>query len=128
MINFSDFNCNNAIADNTVGISITNMIKKEGLRAYGTQLARGRCVGCHSHTEDEEWYIIISGEGAIWTADVMAGELKNKRVNGFAKGSVFCIYPNTAHQLIAKTAVEFIFLCPESHITHDRILFDDLVE
>ncbi|WP_261369261.1 cupin domain-containing protein [Yersinia mollaretii] len=76
MISFSDFNCNNAIADNTVGISITNMIKKEGLRAYGTQLARGRCVGCHSHTEDEEWYIIISGEGAIWTAEVMAGELK----------------------------------------------------
>ncbi|WP_261369260.1 hypothetical protein [Yersinia mollaretii] len=56
------------------------------------------------------------------------GRAKNKRVNGFAKGSVFCIYPNTAHQLIAKTAVEFIFLCPESHITHDRILFDDLVE
>ncbi|WP_145571656.1 cupin domain-containing protein [Yersinia bercovieri] len=128
MISFSDFNCNNAIADNMVGISITKMIKKEGLRAYGTQLVQGSRVGCHSHTDDEEWYIIISGEGAIWTADVIAGELKNKRVDSFAKGSVFCIYPNTAHQLTAKTDVELVFLCPESHITHDRILFKDIAQ
>lgn len=42
MISFSDFNCNNAIADNTVGISIAGMIKKEGLRAYGLMEANSR--------------------------------------------------------------------------------------
>ncbi|WP_145523023.1 cupin domain-containing protein [Yersinia rohdei] len=128
MINFSEFNFNNSIADNVVGISFTEMFNKGGLRAYGTKVEQGNRVGCHYHTEGEEWYIIISGEGAIWTADVIAGMLKNKRVDKFTKGTVFCIYPNTAHQLIASTDVEFVFLCPQSHLTYDRILFDDLVK
>ncbi|MFW5393493.1 cupin domain-containing protein, partial [Yersinia sp. 2544 StPb PI] len=127
MINISGFNYDNAIEDPVVGISIAEMFKKEGLQAYGTRVEQGKRVSCHSHAQDEEWYIILSGEGAIWTADVIDGELKNKRVDVFAKGSVFCIYPNTAHQLAAKTDVEFIFLCPQSHITRDRILFDDIV-
>lgn len=126
MINFSEFNSNNAIEDNMVGIAFTEMFKKNGLRAYGARVKQGKRVGCHSHVKGEEWYIIISGEGAIWTADVIAGTLKNKRIDKFSKGTVFCIYPNTVHQLTAKTDVEFVFLCPESHISHDRILFDDI--
>ncbi|KGA45912.1 Uncharacterised protein [Yersinia frederiksenii] len=78
MINFSEFNSNNAIEDNMVGIAFTEMFKKNGLRAYGTRVKQGKRVGCHSHVKGEEWYIIISGEGAIWTADVIAGTLKNK--------------------------------------------------
>lgn len=127
MINFANFNDNNAIEDPLVGISIITMFKKVGLQAYGAKVGQGERVGCHSHTKGEEWYIILSGEGTIWTADVIAGALKNKRLDTFAKGSVFCIYPDTAHQLAATTDVEFIFLCPESHITHDRILFDNIV-
>ncbi|CNK74408.1 Uncharacterised protein [Yersinia frederiksenii] len=72
MINFSEFSTNNAIEDNMVGIAFTEMFKKNGLRAYGTRVKQGTRVGCHSHVKDEEWYIIIFGEGAIWTADVIA--------------------------------------------------------
>ncbi|WP_261371533.1 cupin domain-containing protein [Yersinia frederiksenii] len=115
MINFSEFNSNNAIEDNMVGIAFTEMFKKNGLRAYGARVKQGKRVGCHSHVKGEEWYIIISGEGAIWTADVIAGTLKNKRIDKFSKGTVFCIYPNTVHQLTAKTDVEFVFYV-QSHI------------
>ncbi|HDL7748634.1 TPA: cupin domain-containing protein [Yersinia enterocolitica] len=126
MMIFSNFGGNKIKEDHVVGISIIEMFKKKGLQAYGTIIDQGKYVGCHSHTEGEEWYIILSGEGSIWTADVIEGILKNHREDKFSKGSVFCIYPNTAHQLTAKTTVEFVFLCPESHITDDRYMFENI--
>ncbi|WP_254044496.1 hypothetical protein, partial [Yersinia pestis] len=52
---------------------------------------------------------------------------KDKRVDKCGKGSVFCIYPNATYQLTAETDVEFVFLCPELHVTGDRTLFSDRV-
>ncbi|AHM73477.1 cupin domain-containing protein [Yersinia hibernica] len=126
MIKFSNFNSHKIKEDLAVGISIIEMFKKEGLQAYGTTIDQGKYVGCHSHAEGEEWYIILSGQGSIWTADDIDGILTYYREDKFNKCSVFCIYPNTAHQLIAQTTVEFIFLCPESHITYDRHMFEDI--
>lgn len=54
MINFANFNDNNAIEDTLVGISIITMFKKEGLQAYGAKIGQGERVRCHSHTKDEE--------------------------------------------------------------------------
>ncbi|KOC88439.1 hypothetical protein [Winslowiella iniecta] len=127
MIIFSDFTDGKGSEDELVGISIAPMITQPGLNAYGTTLKMGKRVGCHSHAEGEEWYIILSGEGEIWTADVVDNSLKDRRIDQVSKGSVFCIYPYTAHQLLAKTDIELIFLCPESHITTDRTLFADLI-
>lgn len=127
MIQFSEFNSAGGKEDQQVGISISSMVKKEGLNAYGTTIGQGRKIGCHSHAQGEEWYIILSGEGEIWTADIMDGKLINSMVNKVAQGSVFCIYANTAHQLVAKSDLALIFLCPESHITCDRTLYADLV-
>lgn len=127
MITISDFNIDVAEKDALAGISIAEMVIKDGLCAYGTSLANGRRVTCHSHSEGEEWYIILSGEGQIWTADTDNNQTVNKQVNTIKKGSTFCIYPGTAHQLIALTDLEFIFLCPTTHITSDRTFFDDLI-
>jgi len=127
MIIFSDFADGKGSEDALVGISISPMINKPGLNAYGTTIEMGKRVGCHSHAEGEEWYIILSGEGEIWTADVVDNSLKDNRIDKVSKGSVFCIYPETAHQLLAKTDIELIFLCPESHLTTDRTLLADLI-
>jgi len=127
MIIFSDFADGKASKDALVGISITPMINKPGLNAYGTTLKSGERIGCHSHAEGEEWYVMLSGEGEIWTADVVDNNLADIRTDKISKGSVFCIYPDTAHQLLAKTDIELIFLCPESHLTTDRTLFADLI-
>jgi len=126
VISISDFNIERAEKDQLAGISITEMVIKNGLCAYGTSLAKGKRVTCHSHGEGEEWYIILSGRGTIWTGDSDNDTVKNTRSDPIKSGSVFCIYPGTAHQLIALTDMEFIFLCPPTHITTDRTFFDDI--
>ena len=80
MIIFSDFADGKGSEDALVGISISPMINKPGLNAYGTTIEMGKRVGCHSHAEGEEWYIILSGEGEIWTADVGDNSLKDNRI------------------------------------------------
>lgn len=128
MIDVAEFNTLNAKNDPRVNIAIAGLIQKQGINAWGSEIKRGHRVGCHSHSVGEEWYIVLSGEGEIWTADVKGGELYNKRRDLVKAGSVFCIYPGTAHQLRATSDLKFIFLCPSSHLASDRTLFEDLAE
>ncbi|MNF04160.1 hypothetical protein D3C80_2036110 [compost metagenome] len=53
-------------------------------------------------------------------------EVVNKRSLPVSKGSVFVIPESTAHQLEAKTQLDLIFMCPESHLKNDRVLLPDL--
>ncbi|MBP2196215.1 cupin domain-containing protein [Pantoea cypripedii] len=126
MILFSDFHTDDAIKDNSVGISIQNLINGTDQDLYATVIEAGNKVGCHCHHEGEEWYIILSGEGAIFTAEVNEGSLGHITETTFRRGSTFCISANTAHQLVAHTRVELIFLCPPSHLTYDRTGFDSI--
>jgi uncharacterized cupin superfamily protein len=86
----------------------------------------GTKVSCHVHTQGDEWYSMLDGEGVIYLADLVDGGLKNKRHYPVKKGDTFCISGNTAHQLYAKTQLDFIFLCPDSHLGTDRIVLNDL--
>ncbi|MEY4475711.1 MAG: hypothetical protein RL248_1478 [Pseudomonadota bacterium] len=126
MIEFSNFSTDGATKDNSVGISIKHVIDKKGLNAYATLIGAGNKVGCHSHSQGEEWYIILSGDGEIWSGDVVDNEVTNIKKENFSKGCIFCIYQNTAHQLTARNDVELLFLCPDSHLSHDRFCFDDI--
>jgi uncharacterized cupin superfamily protein len=126
MIKFNDFCTTDAKKDNAVGISIKEMIQNNGLHAYATALEEGNKVRCHSHHKGEEWYIILSGEGTIFTSDVKEDVLGVTTETTFKKGSIFCILPDTAHQLCAHTKVELIFLCPPAHLSFDRTGFADI--
>lgn len=126
MIDFSDFHTNDALNDTAVGISIQELIKGSEQGAYASVIEAGNKVGCHCHHEGEEWYIILSGDGVISTADVKDGSLGPVSRTVFKKGSVFRIPSGTAHQLVALSKVSLIFLCPSSHLEHDRMVFESI--
>lgn len=126
MIDFSRFSTDGAAKDNVVGISIKRMIEREDMSAYATFISAGKKVGCHCHSKGDEWYIILSGDGEICTGDVVDNKVTNIKKEKFSKGCIFCIHQNTAHQLVAHNDVELIFLCPESHLSHDRVCFEDI--
>lgn len=116
----------NAVYDPVAGIRIAPLQKGTTLNSFGTRMDEGTKVSCHVHTQGDEWYSMLDGEGVIYLADLVDGELKNKRHYPVKKGDTFCISGNTAHQLYAKTQLDFIFLCPDSHLSTDRIVLDDL--
>lgn len=115
-----------AKVDNAVGIAITTLAGGQNLTSFGTRIKARKKVSCHSHSEGEEWYIILSGDGQIFLADEDNGQLTNHRAYFVSAGDIFCIPPHTAHQLLAHTALDLIFLCPDSHLSTDRLMFDDL--
>lgn len=126
MINFSEFHTDDALQDKAVGISIQPLIQGNDQHAYATVIESGKKVACHCHHEGDEWYIILSGEGAVFTADVKNGITGSVTETLFKRGSLFRISPDTAHQLYAYSRVELIFLCPPSHLTHDRTGLESL--
>lgn len=123
---FANFHTDKALKDDSVGISIQNLIRRKQQEAYATVIEAGKKVGCHSHHKGDEWYIILSGTGYIFTAEVEGGLLSPASKTPFERGSIFCISPETAHQLVAHTRVELIFLCPPAHLTQDRMVFDNI--
>lgn len=126
MINFSDFHIDGAVKDSAVGISIQNLITGKEQNLYATVIEEGHRVGCHCHHDGDEWYIILSGEGSVFTAEVNDGTLGETQETAFKRGSTFRISPDTAHQLVAYTRVELLFLCPPTHLTHDRTGFKNI--
>ncbi|ELB2794013.1 cupin domain-containing protein [Aeromonas dhakensis] len=112
--------------DETVGIAIATLARGRNLTSFGTRMQAGKKVSCHSHSDGEEWYIILSGKGRIFLADEDKGTLSNQHTHFVTGGDVFCIHTHTAHQLLADTDLDLIFLCPESHLSTDRLMFDDL--
>lgn len=112
--------------DKAVGIAIATLAQGQNLTSFGTRMQAGKKVSCHSHSDGEEWYIILSGKGRIFLANEHKGTLSNQRTHFVTEGDVFCIHAHTAHQLLADTDLDLIFLCPESHLSTDRLMFDDL--
>lgn len=115
-----------AKVDTAVGIAIAKLSEGQTLTSFGTRMFAGKKVSCHSHSNGDEWYIIISGEGKIFLADENKGVLSNHSSYAVTQGDVFCIHPHTAHQLVAHTTLDLIFLCPESHLSTDRLILEDL--
>ena len=64
----------------------------------------------------------------MYLADVdLKGNVTNRRIIPVIKGSAFVIPENTAHQLVAKTELDLVFLCPNNHLSDDRYIHDLLV-
>lgn len=116
-----------AIHDPIAGIRIAPLQKGAQLNSFGTRMDKGTKVTCHVHTQGDEWYSVLDGEGVIYLADYVEGNLINQRHFPVKKGDTFCISENTAHQLFAKTQLDFVFLCPNSHLGADRIVVADLI-
>lgn len=112
--------------DPLVGISIASLAEGQELSSFGTRMEAGKKVSCHAHSKGEEWYFILAGEGDIFLADVDSGTLSNRREHKVNTGDIFCIQPNTAHQLRANSQLDLIFICPKSHLETDRVVFPDL--
>ncbi|MGG7668089.1 cupin domain-containing protein [Yersinia sp. J1] len=115
-----------AVVDPVVGIGIAELAKGKALNSFGTRIAAGKKVGCHAHFHGEEWYIILAGEGRMYLGDVENQKLVNLRNHDVKQGDIFCIPLGTAHQLQAESQLDLIFLCPNSHLVTDRILFPDM--
>jgi mannose-6-phosphate isomerase-like protein (cupin superfamily) len=115
-----------AVVDPLVGIGIAELARGETLRSFGTRMAEGKKVGCHAHSQGDEWYIILSGEGTIFLADTDGKNLVNREQYPVKTGDVFCIPQGKAHQLKAVSQLDLIFLCPESHLASDREMFADM--
>lgn len=114
--------------DSAVGIAVFPLSTGTYLSCFGTRMAAGKKVGCHSHRHGDEWYVIINGEGDMYLADVdLKGNVTNRRIIPVIKGSAFVIPENTAHQLVAKTELDLVFLCPNNHLSDDRYIHDLLV-
>lgn len=116
-----------AVYDPLAGIRIAPLQKGAVMNSFGTRMDAGTKVSCHLHTNGDEWYSILDGEGEIYLADMVDGKLINKRHMPVRKGDTFCISQNTAHQLYAKSQLDFIFLCPDSHLGGDRFIQPDLL-
>ena len=109
-----------------VGISIAQLTAGKNLISFGTRIEAKSKVSCHAHMAGEEWYIILSGAGIIHLADINNEEATNIRHFNVSAGDVFCIQPKIAHQLVATSQLDLLFLCPAEHLSTDRHIYPDL--
>jgi oxalate decarboxylase/phosphoglucose isomerase-like protein (cupin superfamily) len=112
--------------DPVAGIKIAGLDTGADMNSFGTRMNRGTKVSCHFHSQGDEWYSILDGEGELFLADVNGTKLANHRSVPVNKGTVFCIPQKTAHQLRAHTQLDFIFICPDTHLGADRVVLPDL--
>ena len=70
----SIINLNEALAkakkDDKVGISIAPLSSGDDFCLFSAKIRKGHKVGCHYHTEGDEIYSVLSGEGIIYTASI----------------------------------------------------------
>lgn len=116
-----------AVYDPVAGIRIARLQEGSEINSFGTRMDKGVKVSCHVHRQGDEWYSILNGEGTIYLADLVEGNLLNKRHFFARTGDVFCIVANTAHQIYAHTQLDLIFYCPDTHISSDRVIMEDLI-
>ncbi|WP_422410204.1 MULTISPECIES: cupin domain-containing protein [unclassified Endozoicomonas] len=117
-----------AKTDENVGIAIAPLSSGKNFCLFCAEIKEGHKVGCHYHTDGEEVYSILSGEGIIFTAvvddDGQIGETLSRKVS---TGDNFTIDAGTAHQLMATSDLVFMFVCPPEHLDSDRIMLPSLV-
>ena len=127
IINLKDA-LNQAKPDDHVGIAIAPLSAGNDFCLFSAEIKSGHKVGCHYHTEGEEIYSILSGEGIIYTANVdNSGTVEEIKAHAVTSGDSFTIEPGTAHQLQATSDLVLMFVCPPSHIDSDRIMLPSMI-
>jgi oxalate decarboxylase/phosphoglucose isomerase-like protein (cupin superfamily) len=115
--------------DKKVGIQIATLLESKGKGTYITVIPPGSSVNPHYHTNGDEEYHIISGNGVVRLLPV---EAKNKDFQLICKQvksqNSFIIPPNVIHQLInnGDGPLTLIFSCPLSHLKEDRFVVENL--
>ena len=56
--------------DDRVGISIAPLSSGSDFCLFSAEIKKGNKVGCHYHTEGDEIYSVLSGEGIIYTGSI----------------------------------------------------------
>ena len=114
--------------DHNVGIAIAPLSTGKDFCLFSAEIKEGNKVGCHYHTQGEEVYSILSGNGVIYTAVVddkgHVGEIASSHVS---TGDNFTINAGTAHQLKATSNLVLMFVCPPEHLNSDRIMLPCLI-
>ncbi|MCW7553940.1 cupin domain-containing protein [Endozoicomonas gorgoniicola] len=127
IINLKDA-LNQAKPDDHVGIAIAPLSAGKNFCLFSAEIKSGHKVGCHYHTEGEEIYSILSGEGIIYTANIdNTGTVGETRVHTVTSGDSFTIEAGTAHQLQATSDLVLMFVYPPSHIDSDRIMIPSII-
>ena len=109
--------------DENVGIAIAALSEGKAFRLFSAEIKQGKKVGCHYHTQGEEVYSILSGNGIIYTSRVDEnGRIGDITSCPVSTGDHFTIEAGTAHQLKATTDLVLMFVCPPEHLSTDRIM------
>lgn len=118
-----------AIPDPAVGISLAHLLGDELFSYYVTEVPPQYHLAAHFHREGHELYQVIEGKGEIWLADVKKNKLDTQTTqHKVLAGDTFLVPALTAHQLVNSGPDPLIMLfgCPQSHITSDRKLLENL--
>ncbi|HBU06466.1 MAG TPA: hypothetical protein DEB09_00105 [Candidatus Magasanikbacteria bacterium] len=116
----------NAKMDKKVGIKIVKLTGDEKCGMCVAEIAPGKNVRPHYHNKGVEIYQILKGQGVM-----NLGVMKNKKIvwqkNQKVKQSdCFSISSKQIHQLTnnSKTKLILLFVCPDSHLGHDRFFVE----
>ena len=113
--------------DDKAGISIASLSTGDDFFLFSAEIQKGHKVGCHYHTEGDEIYSVLSGEGMIYTATIDdMGDLDDICFRPVVAGDSFTIPSGTAHQLKASSDMVLLFVCSPSHLSSDRIMMPSL--
>lgn len=108
--------------DPAVGIRIATVLEDKDCSYYATEIAPGKSVTPHYHSQGDEVYIIFSGVGSLksWKPD-SAEHVAEVQVE---QGDVFNIPSGTVHQLIniGEQPLVLLFACPPGHLGADRVI------
>lgn len=118
-----------AVPDPAVGISLAHVAGDETFSFYVTKLPPQCQLTAHFHQKGEELYNVVQGTGLIWLACAENdGSYREKTHQKMAAGDTFMVPELTVHQLVnpGPDSIIMLFGCPQSHITSDRHLVDDL--
>ncbi len=139
----------NATVDPAVGIAHGELAGNAAYRLHVTRLQPGAKVKAHFHGEGGEEYLILNGEGTLYTGKIIKDAFQEHYVPSVCQfshvplsfpaivdwntpllvkaGDTFSIAAGTVHQLhnTGSQTLDLIFGCPDSHLSNDRVVVDD---
>ncbi|MBV8046188.1 MAG: cupin domain-containing protein [Paludibacterium sp.] len=110
--------------DTEAGIHIAALTVCDGLTFYLGEIAPGGSVNAHRHGQGDEVYLILSGNGCLYSQT--SGEPAHCTL--LESGDLVRIPSGVAHQLSNQdeAPLRLLFVCPDSHLGCDRALHADL--
>ncbi|MFZ5643688.1 MAG: cupin domain-containing protein [Bacillota bacterium] len=113
--------------DPAVGIRIAHLTGSESFSFFGAEIAPHKRIAAHYHKSGEEIYLLIEGEGIMYTGKPdMSGKVEWNPPLILKKGDSFTISQGEVHQLFndSDNRIIVVFGCPASHLSTDRIIVE----